>query len=255
MRRLASLAYPEAAALLQKGAIALWPIGSTEAHGPHLPLATDQIIAEATADRAGQLLEERIGLEALILPTLSLTVTEFAAPFAGTLSIPRESALAFVRDGALAAAKLGARAVCLINAHLEPAHRFMLRDAVKEARAKTAVPIALADPADRRFAGTLTEEFSKGACHAGQYESSLVLAARPDLVNTEAMSRLSSKEIDLLERIKAGARNFVEAGAPDAYFGTPARASKDEGEQTYRRLAEIVCTVIEEAIAEGAKKT
>jgi creatinine amidohydrolase len=254
MKVLSHLAYPEVEALVRRGAIALWPMGSTEAHGPHLPLGTDQIIAEEASRRASGEVERRFGVESVLLPTLTVTVTEFAAPFSGTLSIPKDAALAYVREGVLAAAAIGFRAVCLVNAHLEPAHRFVLRDAVDAARARTSVPIALADPADRRWAKTLTEEFASGACHAGQYETSLVLAAAPEVVKTEIMHALEAKEIDLVGGMKAGAKNFREMGAERAYFGAPARATKDEGEATYRRLVEIVSTVIAEAMEAEAKR-
>lgn len=248
MRALAELTYVEAKAALDRGAVGLWPIGSTEAHGPHLPLSTDAIIAEETCRRAAPLIAARFGLEAFGLPTLAFTVTEFAAPFSGTISVPRNTALAYVRDVLIGAARTGFRALALVNAHLEPAHRYMLREAVAAARAATGVAIALADPSDRRFAGTLTEEFQRGACHAGRYETSLVLAAAVGAVREPERAALSPLEIDLLERIKAGATTFPAAGADRAYFGDPAAATRTEGDETYGRLAEIVCRVIFEAL-------
>ncbi|MCK6547117.1 creatininase family protein [Myxococcota bacterium] len=247
--RLAALAYPEVEAKLRAGAVLLWPTGSTEAHGPHLPLDTDVVIAEQTCARAAPVIRTRFGLEALVMPPLTFTVTEFAAPFAGTITIPKATAIAYVRDVASSAAALGARAVCLVNAHLEPEHRFALRDAVKAANERAPCPVVLCDPSDRRFAATLTEEFARGACHAGQYETSLVLAASERDVREDARRTLAPKEIDLLARIKAGARSFLDAGADTAYFGNPRGATVEEGERTYTRLVEILCTVLDEALA------
>lgn len=244
---LAHLTYPEVEALAARGAVVLWPIGSTEAHGPHLPLSTDVIIAEHTARRAAAQLTAH-GTPAVVAPPLALTVTEFARPFAGTLSLPRETALAVVRDGALALAAQGFAAVVLVNGHLEPAHRFMLRDAVKAARALgPACPLGIADPADARWASSLTAEFQSGSCHAGQYETSLVLAARPELVR--ATAALPALEIDLVAHIKGGARDFAEAGAPQAYCGAPAAATVAEGEASYTRLAEVTTLVVRELLA------
>src|SRR5690348_16532382 len=118
-RRLASLTYLEAAALFERGVIGLWPVGSTEAHGPHLPLDTDVLIAETVCARAAPAIARQHGLEAVILPPLAFTVTEFASPFSGTISIPKATAIAYVRDVALSAAALGLKALCLVNAHLE----------------------------------------------------------------------------------------------------------------------------------------
>ncbi len=252
MTALETLTYPEVEALVARGAVALWPIGSTEAHGPHLPLNTDVVIAEHTARRAAEVLDTA-GTPTVVAPPLALTVTEFARPFAGTLSVPRETALALVRDGALALAAQGFRAVVLVNGHLEPAHRFMLRDAVKAARALAVergapVRVAIADPADARWSSSFGDEFKSGSCHAGQYETSLILAARPELVRDAERAHLPRLDIDLVARIKGGARDFAEAGAPQAYCGTPGAASAAEGEAAYAKLAEVTATIVRELL-------
>jgi creatinine amidohydrolase len=227
LRRLAELSYLEARAALEKGAIALWPIGSTEAHGPHLPLDTDVIIASEICRRSAPSIAQRFSAEPLLLEPLAFTVTDFAAPFSGTISIPKATAIAYVRDVVLATAQLGFRAVCLVNGHLEPEHRYALRDAVNAAREGARCPLTLVDPSDRRFALTLSEEFKKSA-HAGRYETSLVLAS-------EAAARVDTK-------------NFLEVGAADAYLGDPRAATPAEGHELYERLTQIVMTVLEEAL-------
>lgn len=133
-RKLGELTYEEAADVVAKGAVALLP-GATEAHGPHLPLATDVIISETAAMRASVLLE-RNGVEALVLPPLAYAVTDFAMGFGGTISLPRDTARALVGDVCLAALKSGFRAVVLCNAHLEPGHLETLRSAVEEVQAR-----------------------------------------------------------------------------------------------------------------------
>ncbi len=263
--KVADLRSPALGAAIARGAVALWPIGSTEAHGPHLPLGTDVIIAAETCRRVaarGLVGPDGAPLEVLEYPPLAFTLTDFAAPFPGTITLPRDSVLAYVRDVALGLARSGVRAVCLVNAHLEPAHRFLLRDAVKAARAATAAatsdapepagvaaPVGLADPADARWARSLGEEFASGSCHAGQYETSLVLAAAGALVDAERARALPTLPIDLVARIRGGARDFAEAGAVDAYCGAPAEASRDEGEARYARLVELVELVVGELLA------
>jgi creatinine amidohydrolase len=220
-------------------AVALVPVGATEAHGPHLPLATDVIIAEGTARRALVALRER-GRPAAVAPAIVYSVTDYAGGFAGTVSLPAEVARAHVRavcDGLRAA---GFRRVCLVNAHLEPAHVAVLREAAAAAGA------ALADPTERRFARTLTEEFKRGACHAGSYETSLVLAERPELVDDTARAGLPPRPIDLAKAMRAGVKTFVEAGAAEAYFGDPAAATVEEGEAIYARLVAMVVAVVDE---------
>ena len=221
------------------------PVGSTEAHGPHLPLSTDVIIAEETAFRAGQRLIAR-GEVALVLPAVSYSVTDFSADFPGSISIRAETATSLVRDIFVSLIAQGFRRLAIANAHLEPAHIATLRGAVEEVRAGTVVEVAFPDVTRRRWATLLTEEFQSGACHAGQYETSLVWRARPELVRDEVRSKLEPKLISLSQAIRNGARRFTEIGGDEAYFGAPAAASAEEGERTFEVLAGMIVTALDE---------
>jgi creatinine amidohydrolase len=221
------------------------PVGSTEAHGPHLPLSTDVIIAEETARRAAQRLIERHET-ALVLPAVSYSVTDFSADFPGSISIRAETATALVRDIFVSLIAQGFRRLAIANAHLEPAHIATLRRAVEEVRAGTGIEVAFPDVTRRRWAILLTEEFQSGACHAGQYETSLVWRAHPELVREEVRSKLEPKLISLSQAIRNGARRFTEIGGDEAYFGTPAAASAEEGERTFEVLAGMIVTALDE---------
>lgn len=69
-RNFADLTWTEVRALLESEAtpVLLWPVGSTEPHGPHSPLATDLLISLGMCERAVQELADAPGLRALILP-------------------------------------------------------------------------------------------------------------------------------------------------------------------------------------------
>jgi creatinine amidohydrolase len=221
-------------------ALAIVPVGALEAHGPHLPLSTDVIIAEGLARRAAAVLEPR--WKVAIAPPLVYSVTEYAGGFAGTTGVGPEAARAYVADVCRGLGRAGFTRVVLANAHLEPAHVDGLRAV---AAAVTTPEVVFADCTERRFARTLTEEYKRGACHAGSYETSLVLAERAPLVR-DSRRALSPHQIDLAKAMREGKRTFVEAGAPDAYFGDPAAATADEGEWIYARLVEMVATVVAE---------
>lgn len=221
------------------GAVALVPVGSTEAHGPHLPLDTDVIIATEVARRAGASLEAR-GRRVVIFPALTYGVTEFAAGFAGTVSISAATLQALVVDLARSLSGQGLDPVVLVNHHLEPAHFEALH-----AAARAAAPARVVVPDHRRkpWALRLGEEFCRGGSHAGSYETSLVLAADPARVR-EVRAELPARELDLGRAIRAGARSFLELGADRAYLGTPAAASAEEGEKLYAALTEHVVSLI-----------
>jgi creatinine amidohydrolase len=217
-------------------AVVLLPVGAHEAHGPHLPLATDVIIAEGTARRAAVALDRR---GVAIAPPLVYSVTDYAGGFAGTAGVSADAARAYVAEVCRGLARSGFARVCLVNAHLEPAHVAVLREAA------TAAGAAFADKTEKRFARTLTDEYKRGECHAGSYETSLVLAERPELVRA-ARLELPPVPINLAHAMRAGQKTFQEAGADAAYFGDPARATAQEGEWIYARLVEMVVTVVEE---------
>ncbi|HZS03868.1 MAG TPA: creatininase family protein [Blastocatellia bacterium] len=221
------------------------PVGSTEAHGPHLPLSTDVIIAEETAIRAARMLETR-ERAALVLPPIVYSVTDFSEGFTGSISIAAETATALVCDISLSLIRQGFRRLAVANAHLEPAHIATLRAACEEIKAQTGVEVAFPDVTRRRWAQMLTEEFQSGACHAGQYESSLVMRARPELVRDDVRLALESKLVSLSQAIGAGARRFTEIGGDQAYFGAPAEATAEEGERVFDILAGMIVTALDE---------
>jgi creatinine amidohydrolase len=240
-------AWPELHDLLNRPApcALILPVGSTEAHGPHLPLSADVIIAEEMAARAARKLELR-GETALTLPPLAYSVTDFSEGFTGSVSIRAETATALARDILLSLIKQGFERIAIANAHLEPAHIATLRAACEAVKSEAGVEIAFPDITRRRWALMLTEEFQSGACHAGQYESSLVLSARPELVREEIRSALEPKLISLSQAIRAGARSFIEIGGDQAYFGDPAAATAEEGDKVFDILAGMIVMALDE---------
>jgi creatinine amidohydrolase len=244
--KLAEMTYEEATHAVEDGAVALLPAGATEAHGPHLPLATDVVISETAALRAAAELR-RARIPALVLPPLAYAVTEFAADFHGTISLPIDTATALARDVILGAVRAGFRGVVICNAHLEPGNLQALRDAVEQATARGARAV-FPDITKKPHALRLGEEFRSGACHAGSYETSLVLAADPFLVKTSLVEGLEPNPTSLSVAIREGKTSFLEAGGPRAYFGAPGEGSAGEGERLYRELADIFATAARELL-------
>jgi creatinine amidohydrolase len=233
--RLGALTFEEAARLRDGGVIVLVPVGAIEAHGPHLPLETDCLIAEALAERAAGALAER-GTVAVVAPTLAYATAEFAAGFAGTCSMPAEAFVAHADAVLSALERAGFGRSCLVNAHLEPAHQAALRAAMARHLGS-----ALADPTAREWRQALAANAdTKIDGHAGVYETSLVLAARPEAVREMRRAALPAVTADLVAAMRAGARTFEQAGGPDAYFGAPARASAAIGERIFAILVEMV---------------
>ncbi len=243
MTRLADLTTDEVRALLARPpTAALVPVGSVEPHGPHLPLGTDTLISETAALRACPALAGK-GITAVVAPSVPYGVTEFAEGFAGAVSVPATALTAMLRAIVTSLLADGWTQVTLVNNHLEPAHDAAVRQAVEGLRASVASTLT------RRWARTLTEEFKRGDCHAGRYETSLVMAAGGP-VRDEHRS-LPAVGVSLAEAIKGGKNRFRDIGMDRAYTGTPAEATREEGEATYARLVEMIVGEVVEGIARG----
>jgi creatinine amidohydrolase len=219
------LAYPD----VPTDAVHLLPLGATEPHGPHGPLATDTLISLGICSRAAERLEGEIHV--LVLPPVPYGVTRYGSAFPGAVSIGEETLRSLVTEIADTVGPL-----VLVNNHFEPEQVETLRS--------TGLP--LFDLTRRKNAEQLTEEFRSGSCHAGRYETSLVLADRPDLVHVDRMLALEERKVDMPAAIGAGQTDFVAMGMDQAYCGSPAEASAEEGRETFETLTEMLVQLIRE---------
>jgi creatinine amidohydrolase len=245
MIRFADLTSPQAAELLTapRKPVLLLPFGAVEPHGPHAPLGTDAIISAGMCERVAERLADDPEVRVLILPAIPYGVTRFSAAFAGAISVTEETLHALVVDICMSLAEQGFRWLVLVNNHFEPAHVGALRQAVKTLNRDT---IGYLDLLRRANAARLTEEFQTGSCHAGQYETSLVLADHPELVDTEIMGALPAVPVDMPTAMREGRSDFLALGMDRAYCGTPADASPAEGESTFHALTSMLIEVVRE---------
>lgn len=232
--------------------VAILPVGALEAHGPHLPLETDVIIAQAMARAGAERLAVR-GIDGLILPPLSYTSARFARGFRGTISLRPETVTAILVDIAADLGRQGFGLLAIANAHLDPAHLRSLDAAVDEIRRQGGIGVAFPDLTRRPWGGRLGEEFRSGACHAGQFETSIVLAERPDLVREAVRAHLAPNPASLSQAIRDGKETFEEAGGPRAYFGYPAQATAAEGRATVETLGAILEESVQAELGTGTR--
>lgn len=241
--RLRQITWTEVESLDSSRTVALLSVGAIEAHGPHLPLITDGIIANSMANAAAARLE-KADLLPILLPPLDYSPAPFAAAFPGTISIAPSTLSSLVVDIAESLASWGVRTLGIANAHLDPTHLGALHTAVSEIRGREKIGIAFPDLTRRPWGSRLTDEFQSGACHAGQFEGSIVLAARPEWVREDIRTTLAPNPISLSSAIRQGQETFAEAGGEQAYFGDPAAATWEEGEQTIETLGQILADAI-----------
>lgn len=235
--------WTEVDALDRSRVVPILPVGAVEAHGPHLPLTTDGIIAASMASAAAGRLEEA-GLIPVLLPALDYSAAPFAEAFAGTISISPVAVETLLGDIAASLSQWGAPILAIANAHLDPAHLGSLQAATEAIRAAGRIRVAFPDLTRRPWGSRLTEEFKSGACHAGRFEGSIVLAAKPEAVREEIRLSLAPNPVSLAAAIRGGQTSFAQAGGAQAYFGDPAAASAEEGERTIAILGEILAEAV-----------
>ncbi len=246
----AELSWPEAESLLRgpQSAVLLLPLGAVEPHGPHAPLGADLFISLGVCRRVAERLAQDPGLRAVVLPPLPYGVTRCAAGFAGAVGISAQTLQALLVEVCSDLLRQGFRYLVVVNNHFEPEHVGAIHAALDTVESQTGVVVGFVDLTRRHRARHLTEEFRSGSCHAGRYETSLVLADRPDLVDAQRLASLPPVFVDLPSALAAGARDFRELGMSQAYCGAPAEATAQEGEATFAVLTDLVVEAIRDLV-------
>ena len=217
MTRLADLAWPAVRERAESGALLAVPIGSTEQHGPHLPLSTDTDIAIALCDRLAA-----ARADVLVAPVLAYGSSGEHAGFAGTLSIGQEAVENVVVELVRSATATFGRVV-LVSAHggnADPVARAVTRLRAESRDVLLCQPCWEGDP------------------HAGRSETSLQLLLRPDTVDlARAVVGNTTPIRELLPKLRSGG---VRAVAPSGVLGDPTDASAAEGADLLGTLAATV---------------
>ena len=241
VHRLSDMTWEEVRDTDRAHTVAILPVGAVEAHGPHLPLGTDVIIAEAMAKSGAEKLAND-GYTVLILPPLWYTAAAFAKAFPGTIGVGADTVRRLIHEIATALLEQGIPTLAIANAHLDPEHVAALRTAADAG--PDGLRVVFVDLTRRSAASRLTSEFQTGACHAGQFEGSVVLAESPSLVRTNLAAGLEANPASLSDAIRDGRSTFAEAGGPRAYFGWPAQATAEEGRETIRVLGALLAEAV-----------
>jgi creatinine amidohydrolase len=147
----------------------LLPIGTIEYHGRHLPLGLDGLKAEAIAEEAGR------ASGAVVAPTNWWAADGVPQPY--TLRLPADAVQPLLEESLLQFAGIGFRAICLVNGHFGLENSRLLRRVALRVMARGSVSIV--PVADYEVLLGLGDR----ADHAGRWETSLLLAARPELVD------------------------------------------------------------------------
>jgi creatinine amidohydrolase len=242
----ADLRWPEVDALQrdERAPVLLLPLGAVEPHGPHAPLSTDLLISLGMCRRAAGRLADDPHIRLLVLPPVAYGVTRYAAGFPGAIGVCEQTLRRTIVEICASLLGQGFRYIVVVNNHFEPEQVRTIHEALDEIESSTGAVVGFCDLTRSARARRLTEEFRSGACHAGQYETSLVLAQRPELIDAQTMRSLPTVPVSLVEAIGRGVRDFRAMGLDRAYCGSPASATAEEGEATFAVLTEMLIETV-----------
>jgi creatinine amidohydrolase len=238
------MTWPEVQAEVEGGRdTVVAPLGAVEQHGPHLPLGTDAMFG----DEIGRAAAER--LNAFLAPTIPVGCSHHHLAFAGTISLEEETYYRVVGDIVKALASHGFKRIVLLPTHggnFRPLGEALARlgplEGVKVIAFTDVGVLASAMMATGAELGITAAE---GGIHAGEWETSMMLALRPELV------RMERADSGYVGDLASGMQRFFSEGvhvlADNGVFGDPRRASAAAGKKYIERLVDQVVRTVEES--------
>jgi creatinine amidohydrolase len=162
-------------------AILVWPVASTEQHGPHLPTGTDAMHAEWVAHEAARIAGAHVPL--VVAPTLCFGSSAHHVPFGGTISLATDTFYRVLFEAVESLVAGGWHRLFIVNGHggNHEIIQLVARDAALRYEVHVAAGSWWAIARDALQASGAADA-GRFPGHAGRFETSLVLAMRPDLV-------------------------------------------------------------------------
>ncbi|MDS0279870.1 creatininase family protein [Halomicroarcula sp. S1AR25-4] len=232
----------------QCGSVLVIPVGSVEQHGNHLPVVTDTLLVEAMVDAAIERLDD---VPVVVTPPVWSGFSPHHLSFGGTLSLEFAHLRATLEDIAHTGIQNGFDAVLFVNGH---GGNGPLIDAVvstvgvdTEAEVLGTTYFRLASDRIEELRTTETG----GMAHGGEFETSLMLALRPDLVGDP--DARDGEPMD--EHYEWGGQDLLDGGTVtvyrsfDAYsssgaIGAPKRASAETGDRIRSIIGEELAALM-----------
>ncbi|WP_033430114.1 creatininase family protein [Saccharothrix syringae] len=202
--------------------VAVLPVGSHEQHGPHLPLATDAVVACAIARAVAD------AHPVQLLPPVTISCSHEHAAWPGTVSISARTLHAVVTDIADSLRRSGVPNLVLVNGH---GGNYVLSNVVQESEGMALFPASGDWHEARARAGIETSSYSD--MHAGELETSILLHTNPELVRPgwETADELAE---DRRHMLTLGLAPYTRSGV----VGRPSLASARKGEAVLAALVE-----------------
>lgn len=217
--------------------LALLPVGSTEQHGPHAPLGTDSLTAQAVADAAAEHYDD----EVVVAPPINVGVAEEHRDFAGTLWVSEDTFRDYVRETVASLAHHGWTRVVVVNGHggnVDPLREVCGR-------------ITRHDSADAWAFTWFDAVDADDMGHGGPVETSLLQATHPDLVREAHFERAAAEGADGWGEWVGGVNLAYDTGefSENGCVGDPGEGSAGRGESLLDEATAALLALLERVAA------
>jgi creatinine amidohydrolase len=233
--------WPELGDYFEDESLALVPLGSTEQHGPHLPLATDHLIAEGFAREAA----DRSGY--LCTPTVDVGVSPHHRQFNGTMWVEPPVFRDYVESFTRNLAYHGIDRVVYVNAHGGNVQH--LREVGRRLRDEGTL-YAVEWMWNESIPELVDELFERNGPHGGPKETAMIQHLRPELVREDRLEDARDggiESVEAAETTKHGARTYYDAieNSDNGVFGDQTDATAEKGEKMFEAASEQLVRLCE----------
>lgn len=225
------------------GSILMIPVGSIEQHGHHMPVGTDTILVDAVANLGAELVTEDVPV--LVTPPVWAGHSPHHMGFGGTITMDADELLIVLEGVADSALENGFDALVLLNGH--GGNASLIASATStigrhhpEAEALGLTYFELAE----EFIDDIRESDVGGMAHAGEFETSLMMHLRPELVREDRLAGTPQNEPyddagqDLLVGGPLSVYRPFEEYSDSGAIGDPELASPEKGETIFEKLGD-----------------
>lgn len=254
--RYAEMTWPECKEAAHSGRVAVLPVATYEDHGYHLPIDTDVLLCTGICERA----VARIPGEAVLIPPVPHGYSPHHMDFPGTITIRWDTFINYVRDVCVSLAHHGFKRILIVNGHgsntspLDMAARLSIVEREGDLLCASVNHWGLR--AAREAGKALrTSEFG-GTSHAGEYETALYLALRPELVEMDkAVDESSTLPPSFQTDLLAGKRSDASVASLMPYWssmtesgvrGDATKATLEKGQQWLEAATEGLIELVRE---------
>ncbi|GHB14354.1 creatininase [Streptomyces tendae] len=229
--------------LAARDAVVLLPVGATEQHGPHLPTGVDDLLAAEVSRRAALVAAEHTRV--VVTPSVWSGLSEHHIAFGGTFTVSLSTLHALLRDICRSIVRAGFSRILIVNGH--GGNMTALNALTTELTVELSVPLACTSyfTAGRETVQR-TLETQPGLMHACEGETSLMMAAFPELVRTENLDSARGPEITL----PAESTDPVYLAVPfdriteSGVAGDARAASAEKGERLLAGCAQALADIV-----------